>query len=1729
MSTYTYEQLVTAIERSEQAAETFFNVATSELDFVAAERQSIKSMVRHIQDHLDTKSQDFAGVDGVGVSQIELLQPDIKVHYTDGTIDTFLNVIPDDGISITNYSIDVNGDLIETDSTSTSTTKGQVIGFSGIELDSVTVQADGTLFITRTDGSSQYIGNIDNFGEFPITATSIVNDLLYVEIDGTLQEVGRVTGEQGTHGIEVTGASHYRDPDTDKVYLDVTLSTGEVIRTGETIVTMRVGQAEDTLAVSLEEGELTITLPTGELVSLGNVDGSDGIDGSDGRTITAARLENNNELFVMEFSDGTSESLGKPLHVLVPPGDTSITSHTITTDGELVFTLQIGDESVKVNVGKVRGTDGENGKTITNVVIDIDENLVVTIDDNGTITDEIIGTVRYDRVNGAYINEFRKLVIERAVGPDIVTDATVDGKNGIAGLFAKKPLHDSTNEYMLSFEMSDESIIPDVGKLRPFQTHNVAVVGDDLVFTFADTTTSNVGRVVGIQGRNLIDADLVNNELTVEYDDTSIEAASGAIRTISGVEYDHTTGELIFTRNDATTVPIAYSRLADGVHGRWITSMEIDANGELQIQFNDEATPTSYGNVHGQWLTDITKTGEDYYAHWHHLMDPVLIGTLSDIDGAHGRWLTDMQINASGDLEVTWTDAVVDNVGRAQGHWPAEIYRTGDDFFVRYHDEVDPIQIGTVPSFDGDAPRWITDMVININRDIQVQYADEVDPTIIGPADGTNARWITGMAINVNRELEVTYNDTTVEVVGPIDGANFTTEITDISLVAGKLRVTSTDGSYVDSDTVVRRIDGHQVVDDVLSLTTNYTADPLSVGYTAGVDRTDGVYIIDLERRSGRLYAVLSDNTEIDAGVFDRQEVVDASLYNGVNNDENLRLHLTDGATLDLGRVKGASAEMNVVDAFVNASNELVITFDNQDPISVAGVKGAAGTDITSSTINALGELEVTTSDTVVHNGGLVLQDFGFAPYNSARVYDRGHSCTFNGKAFVALEDGVTTEPSESSDVWGIVHLENSAAPDASRPSLISPINAEVFPNLRPLLVGSPVRNYYSTDTRLIREYQVDVATGDFSTPVYSASENLDSHQVEMDLLADTEYKWRARDTIRETSYRTMWSVEGTFTVTASGIATPTVTFSTGQDPVAMISTPGFEGSAYSGPGIHLRTSWQVKRNSDDAIVYEDIESTDLNSTVMPFGILVESTGYSVRMRHHSNEGVSAWSDWVTFTTKDQFDFLFNPTIEVVGDVLNMGPRPEFNVTNTNAPDFVLEYMEGKDLKAHWVVEDLNGVVVWESLNVIDLLDAQVSEVLASGSDYVVRMRYESDRFTGTSVWSNSIQFTVNWSASKPIVEYAGDVNAATLESTFTSANISFTNDSPYFGEWEMKRVSDGAIVRETDKLTSLINQWDVVFSSDEVTVTYEIRFRVHGQYVSSPWSDPLSIVVENPVIIDVYACKEGVVIKFDKDGLEVWTSPALGGTTRDVEALPSGEVWTIAQTVNDVVKLDSTGAVVWTQPFQFSNYESHMTIDGDGNSYVEIGGVRKYDTNGNVVWTNTAMTGSAITNVTVDGNGNVYATSREDVVEKIDSAGNLIWTYNPGQSDLFSVAVDALDYVYIGTRTDTSVKKLDQSGGTPSIIWSVAMTNFVMALAIDSSGNIIAGDFSGVVKKIDPDGNVLWTFSGHTNTISDIAVDSEGYIYTGSTDNSMKKIDSTGTEVWSLNLGKAVYGVAAT
>lgn len=213
---------------------------------------------------------------------------------------------------------------------------------------------------------------------------------------------------------------------------------------------------------------------------------------------------------------------------------------------------------------------------------------------------------------------------------------------------------------------------------------------------------------------------------------------------------------------------------------------------------------------------------------------------------------------------------------------------------------------------------------------------------------------------------------------------------------------------------------------------------------------------------------------------------------------------------------------------------------------------------------------------------------------------------------------------------------------------------------------------------------------------------------------------------------------------------------------------------------------------------------------------------------------------------------------------------------------------------------------------------------------------------------------------------------------------------------------------------------------------------------------------------------------------------------------------------------------------------------EASGQGYNAL--VRKYDSNGGDLWTDAYDTNDAVDQaahgVAADQEGYFAEIGSDDgtiLVRRLHPDGGEMWRRNvSGTATAYGtkVAIDGEGNVLaFGTISQPDgnrawLRKYDPNGGTT---WTRIAEDGITAardVAVDSDGNVVFTANGLGVRKLDADGNELWTFEGDAEGLDlglfyAVTTDSSGaVIVTGvggpvSTDITLVKFDADGNSLW--------------
>lgn len=236
-----------------------------------------------------------------------------------------------------------------------------------------------------------------------------------------------------------------------------------------------------------------------------------------------------------------------------------------------------------------------------------------------------------------------------------------------------------------------------------------------------------------------------------------------------------------------------------------------------------------------------------------------------------------------------------------------------------------------------------------------------------------------------------------------------------------------------------------------------------------------------------------------------------------------------------------------------------------------------------------------------------------------------------------------------------------------------------------------------------------------------------------------------------------------------------------------------------------------------------------------------------------------------------------------------------------------------------------------------------------------------------------------------------------------------------------------------------------------------------------------------------------------------------------------NGDIYLIANT-NTLVKINSDGNELWRKAVD-TDFILTIAINGKDDVYIgtQENDIKHLSSNGDFIWVkkifNVSDGSNGIYHICFDQQGNIYCGGQTSRVFKRDSEGAAIWSA-PGNGSLAirSMATDSKGNTYFSPSYGQIIK-VDSEGNK---LWETEQVTsaFANAIAIDQQGNVcVAGSGMDGVKKLAPDGSLIWrkpirTDSGDIISVDAICLDEMSNIYCASS-LSVVKISSDGTEIW--------------
>ena len=642
------------------------------------------------------------GIDGIGISSANINEDgQLVLTLSDGTtvnLDKVVGMNGADGVSVTNSVINDNGELVLTYSNGQIANLGVVVGADGKD------GADGINGTNGTDGKDGVdgidgINGIDGKDGISVVKSEINSkgELVLTYSDNTVDNLGVVVGANGKDGTNGTDGKDGINGQNGKDGVNgVSVTNAEINSKGELVLTYSNGQRSNLGNVIGADGKDGVDGVNGQdgkdgVDGINGQDGKDGvngINGKDGISVIKSEINSKGEL-VLTYSDSTVANLGVVVGANGKDGKDGINGQdgkdgidgingvngvdgkdgkdgtngvdgvgieniTINTNGELEITLTSG---TTMNLGTIKGADGKDGVDGKDGIDGING-----VDGKDGV-DGINGTDGQDGKDGlgissTSINEYGELVLEYTDGTSVNLGTVVgkdgqngaDGKDGINGQDGKDGI-DGINGTNGTDGKDGVDGQDGIGVTKTEINEK-----GELVIYYSDNTSSNLGVVVGADGKDGVNGqdgkdgiDGVNGQ--DGKDGVNGQDGKDGIG-ISNVEIN-TAGELVLTFSDNSTINLGCIVGKDGQDGKDGADGKDGIDGTNGVDGKD-----------GVGIANVTISAEG--ALTVELTNGTILN-LGNIKGENGIGISKSEINANGELVLTYTNGQTANLGVVVG------------------------------------------------------------------------------------------------------------------------------------------------------------------------------------------------------------------------------------------------------------------------------------------------------------------------------------------------------------------------------------------------------------------------------------------------------------------------------------------------------------------------------------------------------------------------------------------------------------------------------------------------------------------------------------------------------------------------------------------------------------------------------------------------------------------------------------------------------------------------------------------------------------------------------------------------------------------------------------------------------------------------------------------------------------------------------------------------------
>jgi len=200
----------------------------------------------------------------------------------------------------------------------------------------------------------------------------------------------------------------------------------------------------------------------------------------------------------------------------------------------------------------------------------------------------------------------------------------------------------------------------------------------------------------------------------------------------------------------------------------------------------------------------------------------------------------------------------------------------------------------------------------------------------------------------------------------------------------------------------------------------------------------------------------------------------------------------------------------------------------------------------------------------------------------------------------------------------------------------------------------------YSGISRDKRKFQIIKSGGSFALPDWDAEADADDYTPDPTLDVDDVFRVRVKD-VDVDGNESEWSEFREFATADTYIEQPSLSIEKVNNKATLL--PELAGSDFTiinGSDSHDSTDWRIKRDADDAVVWESLGDTSNLTSIQVesesgFDRLGRDTYYKFEVRYHGTTHTSSWES-VTMLSTDAY--IEDPSLSVEGESSSVPETP---------------------------------------------------------------------------------------------------------------------------------------------------------------------------------------------------------------------------------------------------------------------------------------------------------------------------------------------------------------------------------------------------------------------------------------------------------------------------------------